>query len=480
MKTIKHLLLTLIASFLLLSCEEWLDVSPGKQVKSQDMLQNEAGFRDALIGIYSTMAETNIYGAQATFATMDVIAQYYSASIVISATGYPSAYNFIYDGPDAEYIINGMWNTDYYAIANCNNILDNIDAKKDIFSKGVYEMVKAETMALRAFLHLDLLRFFGPIPIQDNMSKPAIPIMVTLTDVPPKQSSISEVVGFVLKELDEARTLIAPYDLLGPGFDEYVDEYSVSSFTPGNEHYDDGGFRLYRRSRFNYYGMTALMARAALWAGQNAVALRYAQEVINAGKFPLMDENIYNTSNNLVVWHTANEYITSLYINQMDVRIHNAYFARTSPRVCFSAGDLAVLFGSDMDFDWRYRKFIGLNESGQWNIPLKYQNSTSMRMPLLKIGEMFLIAAEASGDISYLNTLRTHRGYINNPLPSDTDIGVALTNEYRREFFAEGQLFSFYKRRNVSQFHNGKAAGESVFVLPMPDNEIEFGNIITE
>ena len=471
MKTIKHLLLALSASFLLLSCTDWFDVSPGTQAKSSEMFQSEVGFRDALIGVYTIMARTSVYGAQATFANMDILAQYCSRE---------NTNRDVYDYEESgrKSTIDAIWNTNYFAIANCNNILDNIDDKKEIFSTGIYEMVKAEAMALRAFLHFDLLRFFGPIPISANLSHPAIPVMTTLTNVPPRQSSISEVVDFVLSELEEARKLIAPFDLLGPAFDEYEDEYSVTTFTPSNEHYDDGGFRLYRRSRFNYYGMTALMARAALWTGRNSDALRYANEVINSEKFPMTDENIYNTVGNFPRWCTANEYITSIYVNQMDTYEETASWFYNI--ILYNDSDMAVVFGSDMDFDWRYRRFIGTVSFGGWFIPIKYRNTGSRRMPLLKIGEMYLIAAEASGDISYLNTLRAHRGYINNPLPAGTDLGVALTDEYRKEFLAEGQLFSFYKRRNISQFHNGIAAGAQVFVLPMPDSEIEFGNIIKD
>ena len=68
---------------------------------------------------------------------------------------------------------------------------------------------------------------------------------------------------------------------------------------------------------------------------------------------------------------------------------------------------------------------------------------TGTQIPLLKIGEMYLIAAEASGDISYLNTMRKYRGYVSDESAENFD--KLLIGEYQRELFAEGQLFYFYK-----------------------------------
>ncbi len=34
------------------ACNNWLDVSPKTELKAEDMFATEAGFRDALIGVY--------------------------------------------------------------------------------------------------------------------------------------------------------------------------------------------------------------------------------------------------------------------------------------------------------------------------------------------------------------------------------------------------------------------------------------------
>lgn len=99
------------------------------------------------------------------------------------------------------------------------------------------------------------------------------------------------------------------------------------------------------------------------------------------------------------------------------------------------------------------------------------------RIPLLKLSEMYLIAAEASGDKSWLQTLRDHRGYVNYPLADDCDLTAEIEAEYRKEFIAEGQLFYYYKRLNYDKLPGMSEPMAKHYVFPMPDNELEFGNI---
>ena len=100
-------------------------------------------------------------------------------------------------------------------------------------------------------------------------------------------------------------------------------------------------------------------------------------------------------------------------------------------------------------------------------------------MPMLRLGEMYLIAAEAQSNdlkagVSFVNTLRRNRG-VASLQTLTTDL---LENEYIRELYGEGQLFYLYKRLNTdvitsaSTSKNPKAS-DKIFVVPMPDSETE-------
>jgi hypothetical protein len=106
-------------------------------------------------------------------------------------------------------------------------------------------------------------------------------------------------------------------------------------------------------------------------------------------------------------------------------------------------------------------------------------NIRNTMIPMLRLGEMYLIAAESySSDISaglpYVNLLRAQRGVGNlQELTSEL-----LQYEYIRELFGEGQLFYMYKRMYSPIIVSAAATkniqpSDAVFVVPLPDSETE-------
>ena len=73
---------------------------------------------------------------------------------------------------------------------------------------------------------------------------------------------------------------------MGPAFAEYTEKDDYKE----DDYITDDGFWLYRKSRFNYYGVTALMARVYLYAEDKVNALTCAKEIIESGKFKLLTD----------------------------------------------------------------------------------------------------------------------------------------------------------------------------------------------
>ena len=83
----------------LTACENWFDISAKSELKSEDLLSNEQGFRDALMGCYGAMKSESLYGAQLTMTYMDVLGQYYStASASLNVFEYANNYNYTNQG----------------------------------------------------------------------------------------------------------------------------------------------------------------------------------------------------------------------------------------------------------------------------------------------------------------------------------------------------------------------------------------------
>ena len=456
----------LFIALTLTSCENWFDISAKSELKADDLFDNEQGFRDALIGCYGSMAEADLYGAQMTMTYMDVLGQYYSSAST-AQHNFQYAYTFDYTNATEEARKDKLWRNLYNVVANVNNLLDHIDAKKDIFSTGVYELIKGEALGLRAYLHLDILRLFGASPSMENgLDRKAIPYVDKYTNQLFEQLTVRQVLERSAGDLNSARGLLAGVDPYGPSHADY-DLDDLSGVWKGREY------------RMNYYAATALLARTLLYRGEAAdktLANTYALEVINSGLFPLITGNDLNSSdkNGFV-----QENVFALEDKGVKDDIVDKYFNVENTNYNFLAitnANLNRVFPTSLDMDYRRRWWI--DPSGSYNLITKY--TYSKRIPLLKVSEMYLIAAETAatlGDAAgYFNELQYHRG-----LP-DADITAAnlstkVLDEYAKEFVAEGQLFYAYKRLNNKVKPITKAAlndAEAIYILPLPADNTYF------
>ena len=464
-RTIKNLCAILLACCLV-SCESWFDISAKSELKGEDMLSNKTGYRDALIGCYATMAEPELYGSQMTMTYMDVLGQYYStAKTAMNNFYYAVAYD--YDYSSEEIRKDAIWKNLYNVIANTNNILGNIDGSKDLFSEGEYEMVKGEALAIRAYMHLDLLRLFAKSPaMEGGMESKAIPYVDRFTNELFPQLTFRQVIDRIVGDLSTARSLLKDCDPYGPNHSKY-DLQSLAGVWKGREY------------RMNYYAVTALMARAYLYRGQAADlsnARTCALEVVESGLFPLVTSADLNSvdDNGFVC-----ENIFALENKELKDNVADKYFYVTSTNYNFLAANkttIGKVFPSTLDMDYRFKWWI--ENTGSYYILSKY--NTSKRVPMLKVSEMYLILAETASSVSekeeWLNTLLYHRGLPNESL-TDVDVNSRLLQEYAKEFIGEGQLFFTYKRLNCNKtpVNNSTVSDpESVYVLPLPKENTYF------
>lgn len=446
------------------SCEEWFDIPAKSELKADHLFENEQGFRDALIGVYGSMAEDDLYGAQLTCTYLDVLGQYYStAATALHNFQYAYAYDYSYAAEETRK--DNIWKKSYNVIANINSLLGYIDDRKDIFSTGVYESIKGEALGLRAYIHFDLLRLFGAAPsMPEGLDRKAIPYVDVYTNQLFEQLTVREVLEKIAGDLNEARNLLMTAD---PIRSNDYDPDNLSGIWKGREY------------RMNYYAATALLARVLLYrneAGDKGNAGVYAREVIESQQFPLITgDDLSSSDKNGFV----QENIFALEYKGLKDNIVDKYFYVGNTNSNFLAinnSTLNNIYPSSLDMDYRRRWWV--EESGSYNLIAKY--TYSERIPLLKISEMYLIAAETAETIadanSYFNELQYHRG-----LPAveitEENLTTTLLAEYAKEFVGEGQLFFAYKRLNNTVKPITKAVldnSEATYVLPLPTNNTYF------
>ena len=477
----KRIYVIILLAFAVVSCSKWLDVKPYDKISNDELFSTESGFIKHLNGIYIELNSDMLYGAALGVEMVEIMGGAYVLGTDKSVWG---NYQDLADGQyGTQYWrarMNETWNKAYSLILNCNLLLESLESTNVTFTEDNYKIIKGEALALRAMLHFDLLRLFGPVYSRDPQAL-AIPYYRKYTVRPNAILSAEEIAGLVMHDLLEARVLLAndPVRKTGTGMEG-----------PGA---NDSAFMYYRSLRLNYYAVAGLLARASLYFGDKANAYYYASELIKASEevFPFVDKSLVTGSpddpdrifSSEVIFALSHSQRNKLFRNYYDPsRIPNCVFRMDNDVMSSYIFGGGAVTGGDQD-DYRYRvnwiatganryfyKYSDMKDSG---------NIRNTMIPMLRLGEMYLIAAESYGTdigmgVSLVNKLRAARGV--SALPSLTQDN--LQYEYIRELYGEGQLFFMYKRM-FSRILSSTVASENVqpsdkvFIVPLPDSEIE-------
>lgn len=463
--------LLMAASVAMVGCKKWLDVSPKTQIRESVLLSDEQGFKDALTGTYLKMGGNALYGQNLTMGFLDALAQRYAVSSS-SHTFYQSAYRFNYTDNSAKNYISAIWGGLYSTIANTNNILTQIDEKKGVFSNNNFNQIKGEALALRALLHFDVLRMFGASPAVDLQRK-SVPYVTRFGVSVYPLLPIAAVADSCLKDLAEAEQLLS--------YDKEV-----------RNAFNQDPFLSYTRNHMNYWSVKGLQARIYLYKGEKANALNAALAVINnkGDRFPFVSGTSAGaTVNRDRLYYT--EHLFGLYTYKL--KAYTEAYTKTNvvggtPTTATTATNLNNLYeissggSSDIRYNYLFTAFASSYATTRyWQDDLNFEYLKNL-VPVIRLSEMYYIAAECAGTpeagVGYLNTIRSARGLSTLATTiSATALTTEILKEYKKEFYAEGQLFYYFKRLNAAKIDgNSLAAGEAVYMFPMPDNEIEFAN----
>ncbi len=448
----------------LTACNDWLDVQPKSQVEDTELFESESGFKEALAGVYSSMVSDDTYTKELMFGTIGILGQEW--------TDYSSTYtdlaDYDYTTSTSESIIDGIWTTSYNSIANVNNLLEYIDDKKNLFSNDNYYIIKGEALALRAFLHFDLLRCFG-VSYAVNSSMPSIPYCTTLTYSVYPQLTVKAVAESVEADLLEAEELL-----------------KVDPILTGEEitELDDNGYLMNRQVHLNYYAVKGLEARLYMWMQEYDKAAACAEVVIDSDVFEWSDGDDMRLGYDYCF---APEQLFALNNVNLSTLFESYFTEDNSSAFSLNATNLLEYYDSNTD-DYRY---VYLFESGttgdyvDYRYLLKYDDTTSdddyyaNKMPLIRLSEMYLILSECDyrngGDgLDALNELRVARN-VGELTTAPSDYYTELVREYRREFIGEGQLFFLYKRLNRSSVIGSDAdmVSEKAYTFPLPQSETD-------
>ena len=486
----KRLIYTAFMLLTFVSCDQWFDVEPkGEGTSGNGLFNNEASFRDYMNGIYADLRSRDLYGGNLTLGGVEFLAQTF-----VPYTGAEAWTRMDFNSDMARTIARKAYGGLYAAIYRCNDLLRQFDRNPDVeFVSGSREMMMAETRALRAFLHFDLLRMFGPADYRNNPEADAVPYRTSFDNIATPILPASEVLDMVIEDLLAAEELLEGHDSEIFNYDNSADPFTEM-----------------RQMRMNVWAVRAMLARVYCYKGDaesKALALQYALDVIGSGHFTL---STYDKITTAPIMPT--EQIFSLYIDNY-YQIVDEVFVNANASTILSAYETTVRTWYQTEADARYKTFRRVStDGGQFKrVSQKYNQSyyTSSRddysglnsQPLIRLPEMYYIAAECEPDAktaaAYLDeVISTRTGQYSTTTTTDFDktdtrqiYGMVtgqtvrtneLMKEYLKEYYGEGQLFFFYKRFAFTDFPgcplDNNESMASHYQMPIPDDEFIFGN----
>lgn len=471
MMNLKNYLLCIILliSACFSGCNKYLLVDPKTEIGEYALFETEDGFQYALTGLYAQLAGRKLYGDNLTMGFLSLIGQNYS-DVLYPNFSFPQSVNLAYNEGDAKSFISDIWLNAYNTIAGANIILSRIDEKKPLFTAKNYARIKAEVLAIRAYLHFDLLRLFGP-NYSDNTTAKAIPYRTEIDGLSQTPATMQEVTNLIISDLEQSHLLFQEY-LKNPAY-------------------------VFNRFRMNIHAVNALKSRVYVYMGDKPNAYQLAKEIVETQFFELIEPDRVSVSPNRRDRTFSSEQIFALRTRNIRDWTENIYFkpvTSTSRILSRSDMDFNILFETNSGgaTDIRFANLI--EKSGEKNSTFytKYwqtwtanddeleKDRLDQNVSLIRLSELYYILAETAPTpterLGWLNKVRAKRVLpILHNLPDETSFNTELLKEYQKDFYAEGQTFFYYKRTNSPKmlFSNRNLVAKD-YIIPVPDNELEF------
>lgn len=475
-----------VASFIIFatSCSAgWLDLEPSDEAPADKAITNMKDANVALNGVYNMIkgsADYNEYYAAGMIYYGDVKADDMQATKAANRTS--SSYEVRHTA--TAYAPN-MWYLPYRVISRANRLLQYID--EGAITDGKPEEIanlKGETLMARALAHFDLLRVYSnPYDVTTNGGNLGVPIMdkVYPFTYKPGRNTINEVYARIEADLD----------------------FGVKNMNADN-----------KIGHFNSWAAKGLLARVNLYKGDNVAALKFAEDVIKEGPYKLWETEKY-----VGAWReTANSQASTESLFEISITSINDWTDREGIAYLYSENGYA-----DAHITKSFYDFLNTNYTGDIRLQLlkeatktgtdktvkgknvfvnKYAGKSTQNdfrignIPLLRLSEIYLIAAEAAAKESkadlaaeYLNTI-VLRG---NPTATKVSSSAAtvdrILDERRVELFGEGhRLFDLLRNdKKVVKYTSAADQGwhttiekdSQTFdrtyyraILPIPDREV--------
>lgn len=436
-----YLALGIAASMMFSSCSDFLDQDPSIELPIETAITSTTDLQNAINGIGYVLTENRMTYASEFSLFADTRCNDFKVTADNNQLGEIRLYNYNAKGSFNDYAYYAY----YQALSNVNVALQAIENKQVSGDADKINDYKGQLLSWRGMLHFDLARMFCHFPTTVN--DPANDLGLVLSD------KVFE------KDYKGIRTdLASTYTFIIKQFTDALPLFNQDA----------------KNGYFNYYAALALRARAYLYNGQYDKALADAQEVINNGGYKML-----NRDNYVEAWSKENADETILEFVQTDKynqqRYAPGYYCDAngySENAFNEKGFLYKYLVANKDKDIRanlikdqtaksYKKSAGYYPN---KYPGRNGNLYVNNPKLIRLSEMYLIAAEAQWHLDHPNsydltlTSADAAQYINainkNRIADYTDVSSVsledIIHAYEIELFCENQITFAYWRNHQS------------------------------
>lgn len=467
----KNILLVITIVVSVTSCSDWLEEDPKTFISPSNFYQTVEDFDGALKGLYPQSLNLDL---------TEIFADYNDKPESAEQVGDVWA-----NKPDPFFwCIRYPWQGAYGTIKNANMILEAIEGKD--FPEETKNRIVAEAKCIRAWSYFTLVQLYGDVPLRDK-------VVSSAEDVAIERTPEADIYKFIFNDILDA--------------EQKLPDESQSM------------------GRVNKYVVKAMMARIYLTSAgfplnmkENYLkAKEKALEVINSGIYSLMPtfDKVFKTERYTAetIWaqlfSAADNSYSSMHHYSAPTGSQTAHYLPTDAFIAsFDKGDMRKEWGIKQEYTnakgnkvinrTYYNKFIN-EEYLEDELPASNTNILTWQTQLIRLAEMYLIAAEAENEINgptnayqYINAVRQRARVDRNDPTNVPDLKGLTKDQFREavllerkhEFYEEG--FAWFDLKRTQTFDKvQRARGDKMNVpigsynntWPLPDTEVLNNNI---
>ncbi|MBI9037967.1 MAG: RagB/SusD family nutrient uptake outer membrane protein [Bacteroidales bacterium] len=404
----KYLLVLLSGVLVFVSCQKVLDPEPEMVLSDQIALTTTVGIQSAVIGCYHKMQSGDLYGGN-VWAGGEMLAN----NVKKSGEG-----NIVFEETqlleknmsDENRIVTSLWSNSFSLIHSVNSIIKAVPEVTDPDIEKEKDRLIGEAKFIRGMMYFDMIRYYGNP--NDGNGVPLLTEPLTIFDQPARATT-EAVYQQVIADLTDAANLL-----------------------PENNN-----------DRATKWAAKAILSRVYFYKKEYQNAADIATEVINSGKFALVDSMPLNYAEG----SPSEEVIFAMMSTLTDASCGtlNGYFRQAQGAKFSPSNTLAkiFLFSGGMD-DKRYTQLFKIVSDKLFCAKF---DQRYMNVPIIRLAELYLTRGEsifngatvsgitALGDI---NIIRLRAGLT----PLETLNSTSIYYERTKELALEGDNFFNQKR----------------------------------